>query len=288
MEQDLKKDKKKNRYDGVTIQYANELARNYSKFSLEEQKALHLIFSHINPFEKNPTTFEINKSEFFEKLNLVGDSKYERYKRTIEKIIQKSFVEIKDKMTGNKINGVAITASIWNDKKTFFEVDINPRFMPYLEQFIGYYTKIDLDSLVSFKSKHALTLYKLFCSWNDKKQTQIGTKDLKDLLGISKEAYVQNGKFNRSEFENKTIKKAISEINQSGNLTVNWKKVKKANKVLYYHFDWNFRNKNKDIIDDHKQNIYQISNTEINNKDKINIKMSEGEIKKILEKLDNY
>lgn len=81
--------------------------------------------------------------------------------------------------------------------------------MPYLEQFIGYYTKIDLDSLVSFKSKHALTLYKLFCSWNDKKQTQIGTKDLKDLLGISKEAYVQNGKFNRSEFENKTIKKLL-------------------------------------------------------------------------------
>lgn len=99
----------------MTIQYANELARNYSKFSLEEQKALHLIFSHINPFE-------INKSEFFEKLNLVGNSKYERYKKTIEKIIQKSFVEIKDKITGNKINGVAITASIWNDKKIFLKL----------------------------------------------------------------------------------------------------------------------------------------------------------------------
>ncbi|WP_210381263.1 RepB family plasmid replication initiator protein, partial [Borreliella valaisiana] len=56
----------KNQYDDLTVYYANELARKYCKFTLEEQKVLHLIFSQINPYGKNPTTFKLNKLDFFD------------------------------------------------------------------------------------------------------------------------------------------------------------------------------------------------------------------------------
>lgn len=42
---------KKEFNDGITIYYANELARMRSKFTL----VLHLIFSQIKPYEKNDT-----------------------------------------------------------------------------------------------------------------------------------------------------------------------------------------------------------------------------------------
>lgn len=227
---------KKNRYDGVTIKYANELARKYSKLTLEEQKALHLIFSHIEPFKKKPTTFLINKVEFFEKLNLKGDSKYQRYNVIANNLILKTFIEIDNDKVSSK--GVVIYNVEWKKKEPFFEVSLNPKFMPYLEQFIDYYTKIDLDSFVSFRSKHALTLYKFFCSWNSEKKTIQTTKQLKELLGLSQETYVQSGKFNRSAFERDTIIKAIKEINFVSNLEIDYKKNKKGNKVLNYEFSW--------------------------------------------------
>lgn len=110
---------KKNRYDGVTIKYANELARKYSKLTLEEQKALHLIFSHIEPFKKKPTTFLINKVEFFEKLNLKGDSKYQRYNVIANSLILKTFIEIDNDKVSSK--GVVIYNVEWKKKEPFLK-----------------------------------------------------------------------------------------------------------------------------------------------------------------------
>ncbi|MBP1526250.1 MAG: replication initiation protein, partial [Spiroplasma ixodetis] len=97
---------------------------------------------------------------------------------------------------------------------------------------------INLDNLVRFKSNHSLNLYKLICSWNDKKVVLQTTKELKEMFGLTKEAYVQNDKFNRGAFERDTIKKAINEINKITNLLISFKKNKKGNKVLNYEFNW--------------------------------------------------
>lgn len=51
---------------------------------------------------------------------------------------------------------------------------------------------------------------------------------------------------------------------------------------MYYHFDWNFRNKNNDIIENFKQSNYKISNAEIDST------TTKSKILKILEKIDNY
>ncbi|MBP1525512.1 MAG: RepB family plasmid replication initiator protein [Spiroplasma ixodetis] len=50
--------------------------------------------------------------------------------------------------------------------------------------------------------------------------------------------YVYNGKFRRYDFERETIKKAINEINKVSNISLSFKKNKKANKVLNYEFTW--------------------------------------------------
>lgn len=236
MSTDLGIKKKKNRYDGIIIKYANELARKHTQFTLEEQKAIHLIFSHIKPFQKNPTTFQINKIDFFEKLSLTGDDKYKRYEKITDNLIIKSFARIESKNETNK--GIIIYNVKWNKGKEYFEVDLNPNFMPYLQNIIDHYTNISLDNLIRFKSNHTLNLYKFICSWNDKKETEITTKELKEMFNLSKEAYVQNEKFNRAAFERDTIKKAINEINKVTELLISFKKNKKGNKVLNYHFKW--------------------------------------------------
>lgn len=223
------------------VHYSNVIARMCSKFTLEEEKALHLIFSYIKPFNyQNSTTVQIEKKYFFEKLNLVGDSKYKRYKILISKLRKQTETEI----IGSDWNyeGFMIIGSNWFYKQPFFEVDLNPKFMPYIEQLKEHYTKVDLNAVCSFKSKHALTLYKFLCSWTNESNKEncryITTKDLKELLGLSIDSYVQNGKFKRYLFEKYTIDVAIKEINQYSDLNISYDKKKENGKVKKYEFIW--------------------------------------------------
>lgn len=91
--------------------------------------------------------------------------------------------------------------------------------MPYLEELVKNFTKINLDTVVTFNSKHSLTLYKWLCSWTDEnKKTNQKYLTTKKLLGLSIDDYVYNGKFNDSDFEKKTIKSANNEINKVSNI----------------------------------------------------------------------
>jgi len=231
----------------LNIYYSNFLARINTKFTLEEEKVLHLIFSQINSFSKNDTTIKLNKLDFFDKLELESTNRYPRYRKLIRGLIHKTYVEFVDNY-GTEYIGVVINSSVWKPKETFFEVELTKMFMPFLEQLIKDYTKVDLNSILGFKSKHSLTLYKWLCSWNDesKKQNEryITTKDLKELFGLSIDDYVYNGKFRRFDFERETITKAINEINKISNINVFFKKTKENGKVLNYEFTWTQR-KNK-------------------------------------------
>lgn len=228
------------------VYYANIIARMTSKFTLEEEKALHIIFSYIKPFNyHNSTTVQIEKKKFFEQLNLTGDDKYKRYKLLIYKMKIKSIVIIETEKS--IFDGFLLISSEWYKKELYFEVDLNPKVMPFIEQLKEHYTKVDLNTVCSFKSKHALTLYKFLCSWTNesKKENQryLTTKDLKELFDLSIDSYVQNGKFKRYLFEKYTIDVAIKEINQYSDLNISYDKKKENGKVKKYEFTWTKKDK---------------------------------------------
>lgn len=233
-------------YDDLTVYYANELARKYCKFTLEEQKVLHLIFSQIKPYQKNPTTFKLNKLDFFDKLDLESQDRYNRYRKLVRSLINKSFFNLKER-NGDELMGVVIYNAKWYSKQSFFEIDLNPRFMPYLEQMVSNFTKVDLDSALKLKSKHSLSLYKWLCSWTDENKNTnkryITTKDLKELFGLSIDDYVYNGKFHRPSFEKRIVNTIIKEINIKTNLFFSFKKNYKHGKVQNYEFVWTQKEK---------------------------------------------
>ncbi|MBP1528482.1 MAG: replication initiation protein, partial [Spiroplasma ixodetis] len=164
-----------------------------------------------------------------------------RYRKLIRGLIHKTYIEFINE-NGTEFLGVVINSSSWNPKESNFEVELTKMFMPYLEQLIRDYTKVNLDSVCAFKSKHALTIYKFLCSWTDENKhinkRYLTTKELKELLGLSINDYVYNGKFNRADFEKRTVKSAINEIKNITNLDVSYIKNYKYGKVLNYEFNW--------------------------------------------------
>jgi len=266
----------KNQFHNLTVYYANQLARMNSKFTLEEEKVMHLVISQIKPYEKNPNIFKLSKLDFFNKLELESKNRYPRYRQLIQGLIKKTFVEITD-IDGEELMGVVVTASKWHKKQSFFEIEISKMFMPFLEQLVRDYTQVNLDTILKFNSKHTLNLYKWLCSWSDDKVLTKGsryimTKDLKELFGLTKEAYVQNGKFNRADFERRTVNPAIEEINSKSNLTVYYRKNKKGNRVLNYNFSW--------------KNMQIVKSLEINKSNQIQNTMPKKQINDILINID--
>ncbi|WP_425381617.1 replication initiation protein [Spiroplasma endosymbiont of Polydrusus pterygomalis] len=272
----------KNQYNDLTVYYANKLARSYYKFSLEEQKVLHLIFGQINPYGNNPTVFKLNKLEFFNKLELESQDRYNRYRRLVRALINKTFFEIKDEQ-GGELMGVVVYSSYWKPKEPYFEVSLNPNFMPYLEQLVKNYTKINLDSALKLKSKYSLSLYKWLCSWTNESKNQnqryITTRDLKELLGLSVDAYTYRGNFNRADFERRTINPAINEINNKTNLMQELKKQKKGNKILNYEFIW-IQKENSNLK---KENPVGKSKSILSKSN-----LSKNEIEKVLQNIDSH
>lgn len=221
---------------------ANDLARQGSQLSIEEEKIAHIIFSSLNPFGSNPPVVKLSKSDLFELLGYGSQKdRYKRLKARMKSLVTKSWVDVH--IDGWDHMGFLMTDVVTSHKSNDVFVHMNPKFLPFVEQLKGNYTSLKLDAVVSFKSKFSLALYKLLSSFTDGSTghtvMHISTKELKDVFGLSKDDYVSNGKFARFIFEEKTIVPAVEEINEKvRGFGVNWKKIKKGGRVIYYQFEW--------------------------------------------------
>lgn len=227
---------------GITpVYYSNQIARMKTRFTLEEEKVLHVIFSKLNAFDKNDLIVKLDKRDLFSILGITGDSKYKRYKNIFKGIIQKSYMEILD-TDGNISQGIVITGVKWNTKEHPIHVYLNQLFMPYISELVSNFTVVSLQSVTEFRSKYSLIIYRWLCSWADnstefsENARYITTRELKELFGLSEQDYVYNGKFNRALFEQYAIDSAMQEINEKTELHVEYKKIKQGNRVRSYAF----------------------------------------------------
>lgn len=230
-----------NVFDDKIVIYSNDLARQASKFTLEEEKILHLIFSQIDPHGKNATQVVLKKKDLLGKLNVSSKSNYTAIHDRMSGMIKKSLIKIKRDRTN--MMGVVIIGVQWQDYADEVIVELNPMFMPFIEELASFYTKLKLDAIITFKSKFTLALYKYLASWSSghyHRVISMTTKELKDLYGLSEDDYInKNGKFDRYNFEKYAIDGAVKELNAKvPEFRMAWRKVKNGKFVSGYVFEW--------------------------------------------------
>ena len=239
----IDKQLKKNQFDNKIVAISNDLARSNVLFTLEEEQLLMLALSQFNSRDKNIKNSDLvrlKKTDVFEKLGLKSQDRYSRLKKTFKSMQMKTFIDLK--IGRDELMGIVIISFKSDYKSEYFDLRINPDFMPYLEQLGNFYAKLELDSIVQFQSKFSLALYKYMMSWNNQNydnERYLTTKELKELFGLKEDDYVSNGKFMRNGFEKKTIDVAINEINNKvQGLFVGYTKIKKNGRILAYSFEW--------------------------------------------------
>lgn len=230
-----------NSLDNLPIKIHNEMARTLARFSEPEYAKLFLI-SLGKLLESNDNIAHINKVELFDKLNITDEQRYTRFFKMLKEMRKRTEYDIvideDNEISGNIISRIERNKSNYN-------VVFDDKMAPILKELKGHYTMYYINSILTFNSSFSISLYNYLMSWEDKKEVinkrYLSTKQLKELFGLSESDYMRkDGTFDRSNFEKKTIHKAVEEIVKSGAINIYWYKAKHrlTKQVVAYVFEY--------------------------------------------------
>lgn len=260
---------------------ANDLITSIAKMDKNPLKIFELAVSCIdtnNPPKDN--VIYLSKKELFSLFDVSDSDKHNRFKKTIEKMQEQAFFEIRQELDkGFKFRRIVpIPEVAWNDFNDEVYIRFDQAIMPYLIDLKNNFTQYALIDIMGLESKYSIILYKWFSmnfnqfeNYKDKgnrtqkqlydyKNPQISIKDLR-IMTDTETDYIKRF----DNFETKVLKTATSEINQYTHLDVAYEKVKKGRSIIAIQFhinakknwaDEKYKNNQNDsvYIDAKKQN----------------------------------
>ena len=126
--------------------------------------------------------------------------------------------------------------------RNFWYAYVDPDYMAIVKHIGQTYTKLLLDDVVAFESRFSMSLYQNLMQRRHTGRWGFTTRQLKEIFGLSEADYVNknSGKFKRTEFETRTIVKAVEEINShSKTLHIDrWYKKYNGHSVIGYVFEY--------------------------------------------------
>ena len=238
---------KTNQLENRSIRLARELVAKSAHFDVEMQKLFYIILASARikydlPLKPH-NAIALKKTDVFEKLNIHDNDRHRRYKKMLKKLMTMSYFDF-----GNDENFESgyIFYHI-SGNRYYWYIFVNDMYLPIIQDLSSNYVQLLLDDTLAFNSRFAMMLYQHLLSLKNEIRTLNGTfrkadyttKQLKELFSLSKNDYVRKtGKFDRNQFENKTILKAVNEINQFSQLItdLSWYKEYAGRNVERYVF----------------------------------------------------
>lgn len=222
----------------------NELAKQATNFTIEEQRLFYITLASIKPNQKS-SIIEIDKKAVLDMLGFNSQNQYSRLRPMFTKMIKKSLI-----LSGDD--------EIWNDGFLFYKcrttkkkiyIYVDDEYIPLLIKLQPGFTRLLSDDAISFNSKFSMILYQQLMRLNNKGDFGVGftTKELKTIFGLSKEDYVSGGRFDRYNFERKTINVAIKDINEKSKCIQNlrYEKRKRNGRIQGYIFFFDYTDPNE-------------------------------------------
>ena len=236
----------RNTLENQVIAMSNTLAKKSTRFTVTQQKLFYVSIASLKNGLNENNEVEINKRELLNFLGMGSDTAcYTRIKKEFKQLADNSYIEFDTE------DGFSCGSLIYNvrlSRNTFY-IRFNDYYLPLINELKDKFVRFLNDDLIGLKSKYSMMLYQNLMKdkWKmsniDFMGIDYSTKQLKDMFGLPKEAYMAtSGNFNRTLFEKKTINKAIEELNNKCKCINNLKyeKIKKNCRVQYYKFSFDY------------------------------------------------
>ena len=236
----------RNTLENQVIAMSNTLAKKSTRFTITQQKLFYVSIASLKNGLNENNEVEINKHELLNFLGMGSDTAcYTRIKKEFKQLADNSYIEFDTE------DGFSCGLLIYNvrlSRNTFY-IRFNDYYLPLINELKDKFVRFLNDDLIGLKSKYSMMLYQNLMKdrWKMSNVDFMGidysTKQLKDMFGLPKEAYMStSGNFNRTLFEKKTINKAIEELNNKCRCIKNLKyeKIKKNGRVQYYKYSFDY------------------------------------------------
>ncbi len=221
----------------------NILVDKATRFSAEEQRLFYVTLASVKP-EQQDNVIEIDKEAMMDLLGFKSQNMYSRIRMMFIRLMEKSMIHFEiDEFFSDGF----LFSKVKSTKKKIY-VTVDKDYVPLLIQLQSGFTRLLNDDVISFNSKFSMLLYQQCMRWNTRGVYVTTTKQLKDLFGLSKDDYVNSktGRFDRYNFEEYTIHRAVVEINEKSKCISELKceKKKQGNRVQGYVFTWKYMDPN--------------------------------------------
>lgn len=248
-----------NSLENQVIAMSNMLAEKSTRFTIIQQKMFYVCLASLKQGVNSKNEVEINKQELFNYLELENDTgRWTRIRQEFKKLAKNSYVEFG---TDEEFCDGFLIYQFRSTRNSIF-VRFNDYYLPLMQQLANNFVRLLDDDVVSFDSKFSMMLYQNLMKdkWKLTNIDHLGidysTRKLKMMFGLSIDDYVQNGRFNRADFERRTINRAVKEINEKSKCIKNltYRKVKKGSRVQYYLFTYNYIDPQK-VVEDSRDEL---------------------------------
>ena len=229
-----------NPYKGRIVSKSNELIEKRTQFTRNQERLFSVALKELQHIKGDEV--HLDKRKLCEYLKYSGQNAFTNLSNDLSGMKSKSNVKYLNENTQRYIDVSLITrVEIDNDD---IIVQFNRDLLPKLRNLSRQYTKYFQDDFCSFTSKMSMKLYERLMEFYIYADSGVvfTTEQLIDVFCLEKNAYKDSrGVFQRSNFEKRTIKVAVEEINEKTKCIKNLKyeRVKHLG-VVYYRFTYDY------------------------------------------------
>lgn len=203
---------------------ANELIRK-ARYSLtaQQQKIILYIISQIKPADEDFKQYRFDMKDFARLCGIQENGKnYENFKESLKALHDNSFWLVE----GNKHRLISWLESVEIDTyETTVSLRLDERLKPYLLRLKDNFTVYNYGSTLLMNSKHSIRLFEIFMSYRSLGVVEFSIDELKETLECGEYAEYK-------DFRRYVIDKALKEINELSEITVEYKPVKQGRSVV--------------------------------------------------------
>lgn len=222
----------------LMVYKANKLIEARYSLDLNEQKLILFAASQINNFTgDNFTILKMSVSDFFSVSGVDEKSKNHKYVKQLAKNLMGKQLEI-ELPNGDWEMIQWVSRCKYENDKGIIEFEFSPSMKPYLlnlgEKFKGY----PLQQVIKLNSKYSIRLYELLIQWGNTKHKSftITVEELRRKMGVGNNMYQRF-----SQFEDRVIKTAVTELNNLSNIIVKYDKIKEGRYISEINFKFRFK-----------------------------------------------
>ena len=202
--------------------------------SLSEHRIILLCLAKCNSWEKIPDNHEfiISVDDIHNELGISKSSAYQDLTVAVNKLWD-NYIQFDPNDPETKMRW--LSAKVHRSAKSEISLYLTSEILPFISELKNRFTRYDLKNVAKFKSAYSFRFYELMMSWQGKDQITVTVDWIREVFDLG-DKYPAI-----ADLKKNVLLPALNDINNTSNLNVTYKQLKKGNVITHFIFKYSVK-----------------------------------------------